>query len=207
MHAEYARDMTMQTARDRYFEANGFGADGGYNDAWVDFKLGPVPLPFPNTAGRVEAVKFHDLHHVLTGYETNALGEFEISAWEVAAGCKGYVAAWALNLSGMSAGLVAAPRRTFAAFVRGRRSRALYGEAFDSLLDETVGDMRARFIGEATGPATVADIAAFAAASLAASVVGVAFLAAAVPVIPVGLVAAWWRRRAAKRADSNGAVR
>ena len=87
MHASYTPDMTMRTARDLYFDVNGFGADGGYSEPWVDFKLGPLPLPFPNTAGRIAAVKFHDLHHVLTGYETNAIGEFEISAWELGAGC------------------------------------------------------------------------------------------------------------------------
>ena len=30
MHASYPLDMTMRTARDLYFEVNGFGKDGGY---------------------------------------------------------------------------------------------------------------------------------------------------------------------------------
>ena len=46
--------VTMEQARARYFEVNGFGADGGYAADWVDFKLGPIPLPFPNTDGRRE---------------------------------------------------------------------------------------------------------------------------------------------------------
>jgi hypothetical protein len=196
MHASYTPDMTMQRARDLYFEVNGFGADGGYNDAWVDFKLGPVPMPFPNTAGRIAAVKFHDLHHVLTGYETNATGEFEISAWEVGAGCKSFPAAWVINHGGLVSGLIAAPRRIFAAYVRGRRSRSLYGEPFEPLLEQKVGDMRARFVAEPSEcKATMRDALAFALTAVVGVVVGLAFAAIMLPLVPVGLVAAWLRRR------------
>src|SRR5688572_30034252 len=102
MLVDYPENITMREARAMYFQANGFGASGGYDDAWVDFKLGPIPLPFPNTKARIEAVRFHDLHHLLTGYDTDITGEFEISAWEIAAGCKRFPAAWALNLGGMA---------------------------------------------------------------------------------------------------------
>jgi hypothetical protein len=139
----YAPEQTMREARARYFEVNRFGEDGNYGDAWVDFKLGPLPLPFPNTPGRVRAVRYHELHHVLTGYDTDIIGEFEISAWEIAAGCKGYVAAWQLNLGGMFAGLWVAPRRTVRAFMRGRSSETLYDQPLEALLDATVGATRA----------------------------------------------------------------
>ncbi|KYF68640.1 hypothetical protein BE04_10770, partial [Sorangium cellulosum] len=139
---QYDEGLTMREARAIYFEVNGFGADGGYGDAWVDFKLGPLPVPFPNTPARVRAVRYHDLHHVLTGYDTNTIGEFEISAWELGAGCKDFVAAWHLNLGGLFAGLLSAPRRTVRAFLRGRRSESLYGQPFEALLDRTVGDLR-----------------------------------------------------------------
>jgi len=198
MHASYTPDMTMRAARDLYFEVNGFGADGGYADPWVDFKLGPLPLPFPNTAGRVAAVKFHDLHHVLTGYETNATGEFEISAWEIGAGCERFPAAWVINHGGLASGLIAAPRKIFAAFVRGRRSRSLYGEPFEPLLEQTVGDMRARFIS-AQDRATARDVVAFALTAVVGIVVGLAFAALVLPLVPIGLVATWLRRRQALR--------
>jgi hypothetical protein len=85
-----ASDDTLAHARDDYFRVNGFGANGGYDDAWVDFKLGPIPMPFPNTPSRKRAVRFHDLHHALTGYATDVRGEFEISAWEIGSGCAEY---------------------------------------------------------------------------------------------------------------------
>ena len=139
--------MTLREARDRYFAVNGFGPNGGYDDVWVDFKLGPIPLPFPNTAGRVAAVKFHDLHHILTGFDTNASGEFEISAWEVGAGCKGMLTAWTINLGGLVAGLLSSPRRTFRAFRRGRRESTTYGFEDDRrpARDDGRRNARARF--------------------------------------------------------------
>lgn len=183
---------TLREARARYFRDNGFGEDGGYGDAWVDFKLGPIPMPFPNTPGRVRAVRYHDLHHVLTGYATDTRGELEISAWEVGAGCGRFVTAWAINLSGMAAGLVSAPRRSFRAFVRGRHSRSLYHEPFEPLLDERVDDARARV---ATAPrARARDVAAFALANVVGVAVGLAFTALVLPLVPIGVLAG--RRRA-----------
>ncbi|MEZ4249908.1 MAG: hypothetical protein R3B99_16880 [Polyangiales bacterium] len=108
----------MREARDRYFRENGFGEDGGYGAAWVDFKLGPIPMPFPNTPGRVRAVRYHDLHHVLTGYATDTRSEFEISAYEVGVGCGSFYTAWAINLLSADDGrLLRKPRRTYRASV------------------------------------------------------------------------------------------
>src|SRR5687767_14137680 len=93
--------LTLREGRSEYFRFNNFGNDGGYSSKWVDFKLGPIPFPFPNTPARIEAVKYHDLHHVMTGYQTSFVGELEISAWEIGSGCADKTAAWILNLSGM----------------------------------------------------------------------------------------------------------
>src|SRR5436190_5780545 len=109
MLVHYDEESTMREARRRYFEVNKFVPNGGYDDAWVDFKLGPLPFPFPNPPSRVKAVKYHDLHHVLTGYDTDIVGEFEISAWEIAAGCRSFAAAWVVNLGGMAGGILRSP--------------------------------------------------------------------------------------------------
>src|SRR4051812_7713716 len=118
----YDPAMTLLEARTRYFEDNHFGKDGGYGAKWVDFKLGPIPMPFPNTQARVRAVKYHDLHHLVTGYATDIVGETEISAWELGSGCKSFYAAWQLNLGGAALGALIAPRRTWRAFRRGLHS-------------------------------------------------------------------------------------
>lgn len=189
---------TMREARQRYFEENGFGPNGGYDDAWVDFKLGPIPFPFPNTKARVRAVKVHDLHHILTGYRTDYTGELEIGGWEIGAGCKDFGAAWVLNLGAMASGLFVAPRRVFAAFVRGRRERSLYGEDVDALLDAKVEDVQARFASKTAPKADAADVVLFALACAAGLVVGLVFMAFALPLVPVGLLTSWLRKRATR---------
>ena len=196
MLVTYDDAMTMREARKVYFEANGFGETGGYDDAWVDFMLGPIPMPFPNTKGRVRAVRYHDLHHILTGYDTNVAGEFEISAWEIGAGCKDFGAAWVLNLSGLAGGIVRAPQRVFRAFVRGRAQRTIYGDDLDAVLDMTVGEARARFTRSvASSESTVADAALFALAAACGTVIGVPLFFLMLPLVRLGLVAHAMRRR------------
>ncbi|MBS2030081.1 MAG: hypothetical protein JST54_19420 [Deltaproteobacteria bacterium] len=196
MRTSYAPESTMRQARARYFEVNHFGDDGGYGSAWVDFKLGSIPFPFPNTPARVKAVRFHDLHHVITAYDTDTLGEFEISAWELAAGCKAMVAAWMLNLMGLAAGVFAAPKRVLRAFVRGRHSRSLYGLDYEPLLEETVASVRVRMGTDADVPrARVSDVLLFLLASATGLALGLAMLPLFLALVPVGLFMQVLRKR------------
>lgn len=166
--AEYDAETSVLEARAQYFAENGFG-DGGYTARWVKLKAGPIPLAFPNTSARVAAVRFHDIHHVLTEYRTDWTGEAEIGAWEIASGCAHHYAAWLLNLQAVAIGLAINPRAIFRAFVRGRRSQNLYREEFgESLLSPTVGELRRRLrLDTEPGPATLLDYVTFAGWSLA----------------------------------------
>ena len=195
---DYPVDLSMKEALQIYFDENGFGADGGYAAAWVDLKLGPIPIPFPNTDARRRAVRFHDLHHIATGYQTNYAGEFEIGAWEVATGCRDFVAAWQLNLAAMLGGLLVYPKRTFRAFIRGRHTKNFYGSDYEPLLNLSVGAARAKLATDLAVPrASIADIVTFALAAVAATVVGLASL---VVLLPLSLLAAPLLHLAAKRA-------
>ncbi|MBV8858807.1 MAG: hypothetical protein JOZ02_17890 [Acidobacteria bacterium] len=141
----FAPGLTLGEARARLFALGGLGEDGGYHDAWVKLKLWRIPLAFPNTEGRRRAVRFHDLHHVLTEYPTTWRGEFEISAWEVAGGLRRYWVGWLLDLLGFACGLFLFPRAVYRAFVRGRHSSNLYGDVWDeSILARRVGELRRR---------------------------------------------------------------
>src|SRR6266850_2081776 len=115
---DYDAALSLREARGRDFAANGLGA-GGYEESWVRFAVGPVRFAIPNTAGRVRAVRYHDLHHVVTGYATDWTGEGEIGAWEIASGCRDLIAAWVLNLYAMWIGLWISPRAMWQAFARG----------------------------------------------------------------------------------------
>lgn len=181
--------LSLEQARADYFRFNGFGEDGGYGAKWVDFKLGPIPFPFPNTPQRVDAVRYHDLHHVMTGYQTDLLGEFEISAWELASGCADKTAAWILNFGGYAAGLLVAPRRTLRAFVRGRHSHNLYRRRYDdALLARTVGEMRRELGLDGAARASVGDLLLAAIAWVVGITVGLLLFAVTLPLAPIGYV-------------------
>jgi hypothetical protein len=163
----YDDALSLRDARGRYFADNAFGDDGGYAKKWVKLQLGPLPFAFPNSAARVRAVKYHDLHHVVTGYATDVVGEAEIGAWEIGSGCASFVAAWILNLYAMVLGFLSGhPGAVWRAFVRGRHTRNLYRDEYDeALLDARLGSVRARLGLEAPRPepvATAGDRVAFA---------------------------------------------
>ena len=169
----YEGSATLRENRARYLEKNGFG-DGGYEDSWVTLKtLGPLKIGFPNTAARKRAIRLHDLHHVLAQYGTDWTGEGEIGAFEIGAGCGKHWAAWFLNASAMSFGVLIAPRATHRAFVRGRHARSLYDREWDeSLLEERTSDMRRKLRLDAPPPAaTLADELHFAAWAIGTPVV------------------------------------
>jgi hypothetical protein len=141
--AVYGSEMTLREARAKYFALNEFGADGGYDDAWVRVEYGWMRFYFPNTRARASVVRYHDLHHILTGYGTTMPGETEISAWEIATGCTANYAAWILNLLGFGFGLLINRHGVYRSFLRGRYSSNLYVYPFDdALLSSKVGEMR-----------------------------------------------------------------
>lgn len=137
----------MTTVRERlrgYFREQGLPEDGGVDLAWVHLKVGPIPLAFPNIPARRAAVRYHDVHHLVTGYQTDWAGEAEIGAWEVASGCGRYWVGWLLDSGVLGFGAVLWPRRTLRAFVRGRHSRNLYREPYEPVLSEHVEHLRRR---------------------------------------------------------------
>ena len=147
----YNPSSTLYDARAHYFAVNDFG-DGGYNDKWVKVEYGSLRFYFPNTKERAYVVKYHDIHHILTEYETTLEGEAEIGAWEVATGCTSSLAAWLLNLAGFAAGLFINPRGVYKAFLRGRQSSNLYHMRFgDELLSQRVGQLRQQLSLDKTG--------------------------------------------------------
>lgn len=192
-HQTFAPGLTLGEARARMFARGGLGDDGGYGAAWVKLKLWRIPFAFPNTEGRRRAVRFHDLHHVLTEYPTTWRGEFEIAAWEVAGGVRGYWVGWLLDLLGFACGLVVFPRATYRAFVRGRHSTNLYGDVWDdSILGRRVGELRQRLGLEAgAARATRGDKLSFA---LWAAASAAAYVAACVVLLApaCALAAAVW---------------
>jgi hypothetical protein len=190
MTAAYDASLTLRDARALYFERNGIPADGGYSQRWVKVTRNRLPLYLLNSAPRRRAVPYHDLHHVLTGYDTSNTGEAEISAWELAAGTWPHWFAFFIDLAGLATGLLIAPLLSFRAFVRGRRCRSLYSETLsDELLSTPVGSARARLgIPSEACRGSLADAVLF----LATSILGVVALVLIVALAPALLVIGWF---------------
>ena len=147
----YDENLPVKTALAQLFERFGFPADA-YTAKWFAIRIGKITIYLPNLPARVKVARFHDIHHVLTGYPANWRGEAEIGAWEIATGCRSSFIAWFLNGGAMVVGLFLWPRAVARAFRRGWRSRTnLYHDfEYEPLLEMTVGELRER-IGLAEG--------------------------------------------------------
>ena len=137
-------DVALKEALQIHFAENGFPPDGGMSKKWEVVWVGPVPIGLPNIAARRRATPIHDLNHLVSGYGHDAMGEAENAAWELGGGCRDYVAAWVLNFGALGLGILRSPKRVFAAFVRGRRSRNLYSVDIDSVMDLPLSAVRAQ---------------------------------------------------------------
>ena len=93
-------------------------------------------VPLPNIETRRRYLKYHDLHHLITGYSVGRIGEGEVSAWELGTG-SAFVSPMlgVMNLIALSTGLVLEPKRMWCAFRRGCKSRNLYPGAVRADVD------------------------------------------------------------------------
>jgi hypothetical protein len=129
-------------ALDDFLADNGFTTQS-YDAPTVAIPIGPLTIPLPNTEGRKKVVRLHDLHHVATGYHTDLIGEAEIGAWELRAGCT-TLAAWFYNGMAVALGLALGPRRVWRAFREARGHRTLYrlGRPYEQLLAMPLSELR-----------------------------------------------------------------
>ncbi len=137
-------------------------------------------------------VPYHDLHHLLTGYRMNVAGEIELGTWEMATRYNGTLRGWQLKSGAVAAGALAMPRRTWRAFLRGRRGRSLYGLPLEEVLDRSIDEVR-RYVDPDTQGARVrfSDVLSFAATVAGGMVVVAVALPLVVLLTPFGMLAAW----------------
>lgn len=110
-----------------FYQRCGFGPVVGVRPRTVPVYTGCLLVPLPNIEVRHRYLKYHDLHHLMTGYSVGRIGEGEVSAWELGSGSmRVSPTLGVMNLIALSTGLVLEPRRMWRAFVRGCASRNLY---------------------------------------------------------------------------------
>ena len=135
----------MREARDRYLAENGF-TTAAYDSPTAEGALFGLKFSVPNPPAHQRAIRFHDLHHVATGYGTDHAGEAELSAWQVRRGLRQaghYVTA--IVLANAALGVLVAPARTLKALRAARGVGTLFDvdADYERLLQLTVGELRA----------------------------------------------------------------
>lgn len=105
---------------------------------WVALGSVMVPVPHPGQ------LRWHDLHHLVLGYEPDLIGEMEISAFELRTGVKTPMVLL-LCLAGVALGLIVAPLRTVRAWRAARTRRNVYGIPWAELQSWSMATLR-RFV-------------------------------------------------------------
>jgi hypothetical protein len=148
----------VREGRDAYLAENGFTLES-YEQLWVKVAFPGFTFSIPNPPARQRAVRWHDLHHVVTRFGTDSAGEGEISAWELRRGLRGlgpYVGA--IVLGGTVLGLLTAPRRTLRAWLTSGVGHAnLFARDladYEAVLEMTIAELRDRLHVPADGLAT-----------------------------------------------------
>jgi hypothetical protein len=128
--------MTLEEELALFYKRSGFGDVVGARPLTVPVYTGCMLVPLPNIETRRRYLKYHDLHHLITGYSVGRIGEGEVSAWELGTG-SAFVSPTlgVMNLIALSTGLVLEPKRMWVAFRRGCRSRNLYPAAVRADVD------------------------------------------------------------------------
>lgn len=112
--------MNVQHALNDFYDQHKYGREGGIDRKWDLIKFGPLALPLPNLESRRKNIFMHDIHHLITGYDTTWLGEGSVSSWEIATGgWKQLYFPWLLTLWAMAVGMMLYPRASYRAFQAG----------------------------------------------------------------------------------------
>ena len=128
--------MSLHDELAAFYERSGFGPVLGSRPRTVPVFTGCLLVPLPNIEARRRYLKYHDLHHLLTGYTVGRIGEGEVSAWELGTGSF-FISPLlgVMNLIALSTGLALQPRRMWRAFVLGTTCRNLYSAALRAEVD------------------------------------------------------------------------
>ncbi len=131
-----AATLTLEEELEAFYARSGFGPVVGQRTLTVQVYTGCILVPLPNIETRRRYLKYHDLHHLITGYSVGRIGEGEVSAWELGTGSvRVSPTLGAMNLIALSTGLFLRPGRMWRAFHRGCRSRNLYPAALRADVD------------------------------------------------------------------------
>lgn len=139
--------MTLKEELTAFYRRCGFSGTADRKACTVPVYTGCLLVPLPNIETRHIYLKYHDLHHISTGYSTGRIGEGGVSAWELGTGSMlNSPLLGTMNLIALSTGLVLQPKRMWRAYRRGCRSRNLYPKTMRERIDadhwQNLSDLR-----------------------------------------------------------------
>ena len=146
--------MSIQQALALFYQNNGFAPiQAEQEPCTVNVYNGCLLVPLPNIAVRHKYLKYHDLHHLLTGYSVGRIGEGEVSAWELGTRSMfDHPILGLMNLIALSTGFFLQPKRMWSAFLRGVESQNLYAASMRKWIDvhgdAKLADLRAQKVAD-----------------------------------------------------------
>lgn len=142
--------MSLEKELKAFYTRVGFGEAIGKRTLLVPVYTGCLLVPLPNIELRHKYLKYHDLHHLLTGFSVGRIGEGEVSSWELGTGSF-FVnpVLGIMNLIALSTGLALEPRRMWQAYKLGISSKNLYKASTRAAIDQgdwsSVHDLKSEF--------------------------------------------------------------
>lgn len=150
--AEIYDPLTIEDALLTFNHQHNFGEIIGQHQQWfVGVYTGCLIVPMPNIETRHKYLKFHDLHHILTGYSVGRIGEGKVSAWELGTGSMlRSPLLGIMNLIALSTGLFLDRHAMWQAFLRGTKSKNLYHVSTRQAIDrgkwQNIGELKQDFL-------------------------------------------------------------
>ncbi|CAI9687545.1 hypothetical protein HZQ11_09165 [Elizabethkingia anophelis] len=118
--------LSVKEALIGFYKFNRLNLSKDFSSHCVRVYIGCILAPVPNISARRKYLKFHDIHHIITEYGIDRIGESEVSAWELGSrSCRKPIVS-VMNLFALSTGFILSPAKVTSAFYRGCRSRNLY---------------------------------------------------------------------------------
>jgi hypothetical protein len=144
-----AERVTTREALGEYFERQGIKTNDQdieewLRDNWLRMNLFGRRIPVKPLYGFKQAMALHDVHHLITGYDTTWTGEFQVTAWEIGTGgCAPHALFWLKLGFTFLLGLVLTPTASWYAFARGREQRNLFRFDCREVLAHEIDELRA----------------------------------------------------------------
>lgn len=75
--------LSVKEALIGFYKFNRLNLSNDFSSHCVRVYIGCILAPVPNIKARRKYLKFHDIHHIITEYGIDRIGESEVSAWEL----------------------------------------------------------------------------------------------------------------------------